>query len=105
MRLLLGRQRMPLRDAVRLLQTAAAAGRGRVLRDEYGVIAPRRLPAVVARLSRREPLVDEARRLLHHALDPPCFEVRALAAGEPELAAEARRRQPAKDLIDVDHRR
>src|SRR3954454_8503034 len=104
-RLLLGRQRLTLRDAVRLLQASAAAGRGRMLRDKHRVVAPRRLPPVVARLGRREALVDEARRLLHHALEAPRPEIRALAAGELELTPERGGAEAAKDLIHVEHRR
>src|SRR3954453_19830508 len=45
----LRRQRLSLGDAVRLLQTSAAAGRRRMLGDEHRMIAPRRLPPIVAR--------------------------------------------------------
>src|SRR4051794_40006855 len=60
-----------------------------------------RLPPVVARLGRREALLDETRRLLHHPLDAPRLEVGALPSREPEFAPEARCLQPAKDVIDI----
>jgi len=47
------------RNAVPLLQTATAAGRGCVLRDEDRVVALRRLPPVVRRVRRRQPLLDK----------------------------------------------
>jgi len=59
---------MPLRDAMPRLQAATAAGRGGVLGHEDRVVAVGGLPAVVARLGRRQALRDDLRGVSPHRL-------------------------------------
>src|ERR1043166_7601932 len=82
-------QRMPLRDFVRLLQTPAAARGRRVLGDEDRVVAPRRLPPVVARRGGGEALADELLRVAHDFVDAPRLQVGELPPAQAELLPEA----------------
>src|SRR5215207_8550512 len=76
--------------AVPLLETSAAAGRRRVLRDEDRVSAPRRLLTVLRGRGRREPLRDEASRVLDDGRQSLRVQVVALAPPEAEAAAKGR---------------
>src|SRR4051812_10621388 len=97
---------MPLRDAVPGLQAAAAAGRGGVLGHEDRVVAVRRLPAVVARLGRRQPLRDDLRGVSTHRLRAAQLSRGSLAPAQvepPPERARARAVDPVIDLGGVGH--
>src|SRR5947199_4812137 len=94
---------MPLRDSVRFLEAPAATRRRGVLRDEDGMVAPRRLPAVIVRLGGRNTLADEVARLLHHMRQPPGLQIGELAIAQRELAPERRRAEAPEDFVDRNH--
>src|SRR5688500_8439345 len=98
-----GRQLSPLLNFMCLEQTPAATGRRCGVRDECGMVAPGSLPAVVRRIRRSETPGDDLRRLLHHMGQTPRLEVRELAAGEAELAAEPGESEAVEGGVEVDH--
>src|SRR5437868_2754549 len=67
------------------------------------MIAPRRLPAVVFRLGRRQPLIDEFSSLLENAIHAPHLEIGELLSLQAELSAERRCGKTVKHALDVDH--
>src|SRR5688572_24406274 len=92
---------MPLRDAVPRLQAAAAAGRGGVLGHEDRMVAVRRLPAVVARLSRRQPLRDDLRGVSPHRLRTAELSRGPLAPAQVEPAPERSRARAVDPVVDL----
>ena len=85
-------QRFPRLDAVPFRETAPAARRRRMLRDENRVAAKRRLLAVVRRGLRREPLVDQFARVPGHFGQALLVQISQLARAEPEAPAKRRLR-------------
>src|SRR5205085_5857305 len=87
-------------DLVRLLQASAAAGGRRVLGHEDRMVAPRRLPPVIARLGGSDALRDEIPPLLEHVRQSPSLQISQLPPLQAKLAAKGRRGKPAKGLIE-----
>lgn len=102
-RLFLVGQCVPSLDAMPLRQAPATAGRRRVLRDEDRVAAKWRLPAVIRRTRRREPLRHEGRRVLHHCRSAFRRQVRPLLRAEPEPPPEGGPCQRVEELLEVAH--
>src|SRR4051794_24747931 len=102
-RLLLGSEFAPPGDRVPFLQAAPAARRGRVLRHEDGVVAHRRLLAVVRRVRRGKPLLDEDSAMLQDDLKPFLPKVFSFGVPEAEPAPQVGSLQPLEDLIQVAH--
>src|SRR3954467_8249627 len=92
---------MPLRDAVPGLQAAAAAGRGGVLGHEDRVVAVRGLPAVVARLGRRQPLRNDLRGVSPHRLRTAQLSRGPLAPAQVEPPPERSRTRAVDPVIDL----
>ena len=74
-----------------------------MLRDEDGMAAHRRLPPVILRHRRREPLVDEGARMGDHGLDPPVGEVARVLVAEAEAAAECGSRKRIESIVERPH--
>src|SRR4029079_12756512 len=92
---------MPLRDAMPRLQAAAAAGRGGVLGHEDRVVAVGGLPAVVARLGRRQPLRDALRGVSPHRLRTAQLSRGPLAPAQVEPPPERSRARAVDPGIDL----
>jgi hypothetical protein len=90
MLLLLISQWAALGDAMPLCETAAAARRRGVLRNEDGMSAIRRLLAVVSRLGRRKPPRHEIRRMDENGRHSPRGEISALLVAEPKAPTKRR---------------
>ena len=91
----------PSRNRVPFFQTAAAAGGRGVLGHEDGMVAHWRLPAVVVRAGRGEPLPDEPVAVLDDRLQPLALKIRTFPLAEPEPAAKRGFRQPFKQMISI----
>ena len=89
---------MPLREA------RTAAGRCRMLRDEYGVAPPRRLLSVVAWRRGRQALGDEVARVLANDFRPTLLKIIAVRGSELEARAERRPPELGEDALEVIHR-
>jgi hypothetical protein len=74
-----------------------------VLGDEHGMPAEGSLPAVVARLGRREPLRDQFTRVVEDCRKALFVEIPTLARAEPESLAEGRTSERVEEIIDVSH--
>jgi hypothetical protein len=74
-----------------------------MLRDEHRVAAPRRLPAVVRGLGRREALRDEGIGVPQHGLDALLAQVVRIASLQAELPPKARCGEAAEDVVEVSH--
>jgi len=92
---------MPLRDAMPRLQAAAAAGRGGVLGHEDRVVAVGGLPAVVARLGRRQALRDDLRGVSPHRLRTAQLGRGPLAPAQVEPPPERSRARAVDPVIDL----
>ena len=76
---------VPFRDTVPFFDATATACRGRVLRDEYGMVSPRRLSAVVTRARRGHPLAKDLVSMFHDGGETTSPERCELAAFQAEL--------------------
>jgi hypothetical protein len=85
------------------LQTATAAGRGRVLRDENRMVALRRLPPIVRRIRWRQPPGDKTGGVFQYCLHAFAEQVIEFSGFEPELSVEWRLIQSLKKLVEVSH--
>ena len=74
-----------------------------MLGDEDRMAAERGLLAVVARVRRREPLVDERARVVEHGRETLRRQVVALLWPQAEAFAKRRLRQSREDLVKVAH--
>jgi len=90
MLLLLISQWAALRYAMPFCETAAAARRRGVLRNENRMSAIRRLLAVVSRLGRRKPLRHQIRRMGENRRRSLRGEVGALLVAEPKAPTKRR---------------
>jgi hypothetical protein len=97
---LAGRQLAAARDVVPFLEAPAAAGRGRVLRDEHGMPAPRRLLAVLGRVRRREATVDEVARVREDDGEAAGFEIGAIRVAEAEAAAKGGASEGGEQVVE-----
>jgi hypothetical protein len=82
------------------LEAAAAAGGGRVLRDEHRMAAVRRLLAVLVRLRGSERPGDEVMGVASDHLHATQLDGRAVAGVEVELLAEALTPDAGDALVD-----
>lgn len=97
-------QRMVVRNVVPLSEAGAAAGGGCMLCDEYRVPTKGRLPAIVRRIQRREPLVDEVARMFDDRRQPLAFQIGPLLLAKMKTPSERGLRQALKNLVDLsDH--
>lgn len=72
-----------------------------MLGHEDGMIAHRRLLAVMGRMGGREPLRDEPRTVLQDGLESLVLQVGAFLLNEPEPVAKAGMRQAIKQFVQV----
>src|SRR3569623_149642 len=96
-------ERMAARNAMPFRQATAAAGCRRMLRDENRMAAKRRLPSVVAGTARRQPLLDEVARMLHHDGKSLGLQIRALLRPQMKPAPECGTGQCLEHGIDIGH--
>ena len=88
----------PSGDVMPTRQTGATASCGGVLRDEHGMPVIRRLAAVVTRLGRGQPVLDQLFGVFADGRDPSHVDHRSFLATEAKLCAEM---VPA-DLVQPD---
>jgi hypothetical protein len=98
-----GAQFVAFGDAVELVEATAAAGPRSMLRDEDGVIPPWRLPSIVARLGRRDPLAQESLSLREDGVQPFPLEIGEFSPLEREAAAELRPPELFEHVVDRPH--
>ena len=91
------------RNLVPFRETAAAAGRGGVLRDEYRMTAEGRLLAVVARRGRRESASNELFRLDENPLESTLLDVVSLRGAEAETAPKRRVGEGSEEFVERSH--
>jgi hypothetical protein len=103
MLLLLISQWAALGDAMPLCETAAAARRRGVLRNENRMSAIRRLLPVVSRLGRRKPLRHQTRRMSENRRNAFCREISALGVAEPKPPTKRRALQCREDRVQISH--
>ena len=83
-----------------LLQAAAAASRGRVLRDEDRMISHRRLPPVVQGFGGGEPLLDKIRGVFEDDRQTFAAKVLQLLPVQAKAPTERRLAQFGKDFVE-----
>jgi hypothetical protein len=98
----LGRpQRLALSDAVPLCQTATAAGRRGVLRDEYRMSLEGGLFAVIRRVRRPHPFYQQVRRVGEHGAHTFSFKIPQVLRPQPEAPTKRRFGEILEKLVDV----
>jgi hypothetical protein len=95
---------MALLDVVPLGQARAAARRRRMLGDEHRVPPPRRLPPVIAWLSRGESFADELCCVFQNDIQAVTLQTGRVLGTKPEAAAEPGAGQGGEEFVEVAHR-
>jgi len=103
-RLLVGQLRSA-RNVVPPGETPSTAGRRRMLRDEYRMSPPRRLPPVVQRRRGRESSRDQLLRLHENVRQATTRHVVTLRHPEMKSAPKRRLSQPSEHLVQCSHSR
>jgi hypothetical protein len=95
--------RLSAPDAVPLLETSAAAGGGRVLRDEHRMSAKGRLPSVFLRVRRRESLQQEIACVRQHGVESLLLQIGELGTAKMKFRAKGRSCERWKNVVEVTH--
>jgi hypothetical protein len=74
-----------------------------MLRDEYGMPSPGRLPAIVQRLGWREPLRDQVAGVLSNDVETAAIQIRLILWTKPEFRPEGRGRKLRENAVQVAH--
>ena len=99
--LLLSRERPTRRDTVPLCQAGPAAGRRGMLRNEDGMAAHRRLPAVISGLGRGGPLSHKIGRMRPDHVCPLGLQVCRLLFAETEPRPKGGSREAVKLPVET----
>lgn len=93
-------QRLAAGNLVPFRQASAAAGRGRVLRDEHWMTAERRLLPIVARGRWCQAARDQLFRLHENALEAALLQVLAFRGAEMEALTKARMGEGREKVVE-----
>ena len=99
--LLLASELHSWRDVVPLGQAGPTARSGRMLGHEHGVPSIGRLLAVLVRMGRRQPLLDQLICVPAYGLGTAQLCDGAVASGQTKPRTKRLRRQPIKPCVDV----
>lgn len=90
-------------DRVPLRETPATARRRRMLRDEYGMPAHRRLLSIIARRRRRQSFGDERPCMIEHGRQSLGGEIVAISRAQRKPSTKRRLRQSIKEVVEIAH--
>lgn len=75
-----------------------------MLRYEDGMTGHRRLPAVIFRICRCEPLLDEVSSVIEDHVEPLALQILSFSCSQVKSAAKPRTTEPLEDVVEVIHR-